>query len=165
MDRINVPREKEQQKLNFANALSDSSWKVRSSLVREMYLSAGTSAAMRNSVSIHVVSEIQLVRVVLVHVRVARFDGLLYAITLPGSQSASLSVRFKMGGRPSTPWRACLPGCSFGEFLSMLYSESHHGNNGDSQNDGSSRKAGVLFRKISVVELRKLWEKNWYSFC
>lgn len=52
---------------------------------------------------IYVVPEARPVHVVLVHARVARFDGLLYAITLPGSQSASLSVRFKMGGQSSTP--------------------------------------------------------------
>lgn len=34
---------------------------------------------------------------VFVHARVARFDGLLYAITPPGSQSASLSVYFEKG--------------------------------------------------------------------
>lgn len=37
------------------------------------------------------------IHIVFVHARVARFDGLLYAITLPGSQSASLSVRFENG--------------------------------------------------------------------
>lgn len=59
--------------------------------------------ATRNSISMHVVSEARPLRVVLVHARVARFDGLLYAITLPDSQSASLSVRFKMRGQPSAP--------------------------------------------------------------
>lgn len=83
------------------------------SRARGVCIRAGWTRAMRNSISIveifhrglntwHV-PEARPVRVALVHARVARFDGFLYAITLPGSQSASLSVRFKMGGRPSTP--------------------------------------------------------------
>lgn len=50
--------------------------------------------------------------------RVARFDELSYAITLPRlSQSASLSVRFKKGDSVVVPLD--VPGCSFGESLSM----------------------------------------------
>lgn len=87
-DRVNGPNKRiEAQKIRFSNALSDASWKN----------------AIASRAGIHDEKFPRPVHVVLVHTRVARFDGLLYAITLPGSQSASLSVRFKMGGRPSTP--------------------------------------------------------------
>jgi len=66
---------------------------------------------------------------VFVHAHVARFDGLLYAITLAGSESASLSVCFKKGTSYSLTCQSRAGLLFRRTFIDVMFAESHHDNN------------------------------------